>query len=214
MKRCLLVLLLGLGLAACNDNDHDDQVSTEKPALAPSLDVGTYIISTETDEELPMAGKYYSGADGSKLLVLDDDENRAKIVMSYDAKTKAWRSNQSNQAMTVELAHYEKIADQKLLLNQLVGTYDLSFPDGTTVNAEVSAQGKIVSKDPNCVFTGVITESALANTANYQLTNNKCDALKNNSKGYVVVDEDLEPMSFRLVSDTIASKDIWAFAQS
>ncbi|MFH4242365.1 hypothetical protein WAI99_19775, partial [Acinetobacter baumannii] len=23
-----------------------------------------------------------------------------------------------------------------------------------------------------------------------------------------------EPMSFRLVSDTIASKDIWAFAQS
>ena len=50
MKRCLLVLLLGLGLAACNDNDHDDQVSTEKPALAPSLDVGTYIISTETDQ--------------------------------------------------------------------------------------------------------------------------------------------------------------------
>ncbi|HDI1583878.1 hypothetical protein AAFZ78_13150, partial [Acinetobacter baumannii] len=49
---------------------------------------------------------------------------------------------------------------------------------------------------------------------NYQLTNNQCDALKNNSKGYVVVDEDLEPMSFRLVSDTIASKDIWAFAQS
>ncbi len=116
MKRCLLVLLLGLGLAACNDNDHDDQASTEKPALAPSLDVGTYIISTETDQELPIAGKYYSGADGTKLLVLDDDENRAKIVMSYDAKTKAWRSNQSNQAMAVELAHYEKIADQKLCL--------------------------------------------------------------------------------------------------
>lgn len=64
------------------------------------------------------------------------------------------------------------------MLNQLVGTYDLSFPDGTTVNAEVSAQGKIVSKDPNCVFTGIITESALANTANYQLTDNQCDALK------------------------------------
>ncbi|KCX55425.1 hypothetical protein J541_3501, partial [Acinetobacter pittii] len=104
--------------------------------------------------------------------------------------------------------------DQKITLNQLVGNYDLSFPDGTTVNAEVNAQGKIVSKDSNCVFTGVITESALANTANYQLTDNKCDALKNNSKGYVVVDEDLEPMSFRLVSDTVASKDIWAFAQS
>ena len=28
MKRCLLVLLLGF-LAACNDNDHDDQASTE-----------------------------------------------------------------------------------------------------------------------------------------------------------------------------------------
>lgn len=73
---------------------------------------------------------------------------------------------------------------------------------------------KLSRRDPNCVFTGVITESALANTANYQLTDNKCDALKNNSKGYVVVDEDLEPMSFRLVSDTVASKDIWAFAQS
>lgn len=53
--------------------------------------------------------------------------------------------------MTVELAHYEKLLI-KTLLNQLVGTYDLSFPDGTTVNAEVSAQGKIVSKDPNCVY--------------------------------------------------------------
>ena len=63
-----------------------------------------------------MAGKYYSGADGTKLLVLDDDENRAKIVMSYDAKNKTWKSNQSNQVMTVELAHYEKIADQKLCL--------------------------------------------------------------------------------------------------
>lgn len=94
----------------------------------------------------------------------------------------------------------------------MVGTYDLSFPDGIMVNAAVKAEGKIVSKDPNYVFTGVITETALANTANYELSNNKCDALKNNSKGYLVVDEDLEPMSFRLVSDTIASKDIWAFA--
>lgn len=72
----------------------------------------------------------------------------------------------------------KKIDDQKISINQLVGSYDLSFPNGTTVNAEVNAQGKIVSKDPNCVFTGVITESALANTANYQLTDNKCDALK------------------------------------
>ena len=52
MKRYLLALFLSLGLTACND-DHKDQQNTiaESPELAPNLPVGTYIISTVTNED-------------------------------------------------------------------------------------------------------------------------------------------------------------------
>ena len=214
MKCCLWILLLGLGLTACNNDNKDQQETVEKPDLAPGLALGTYIVSVETDQELPMVGKYYSGGDGGKLLVLDDEQDRAKIVMHYDVQSKSWQSNQADKNFKVQFAHYEKIADQKLNLNQLMGTYTLSFADGSMIPVEVKAQGQIISKDQNCMFSGVMSESLLANTATYQLTDNKCEAMKNNVKGYVVMDQDLEPAGFRLLSDTVGSKDIWALAES
>lgn len=216
MKRYLWIPLLTIGLAACNDNDDHSQTNlpVEKPALAPSLDAGTYIVSMESGQDLPMVGKYYSGTDGEKLLVLNDEQDRAKIVMHYDVQSKSWQSNQADQNFKVQFSHYEKIADQKLNLSQLTGMYDFSLADGSTVPVEINAQGQMISKDQNCIFTAKVSESALANTAIYQLTDNKCNALKNNSKGYIVIDEDLQPAHFRLVSDVVASQDVWAFAQS
>lgn len=216
MKHCLLVLLLTLGLTACNDNDDHSQTHpiVEKPILAPSLDVGTYTVSMESGQDLPIVGKYYAAPSGEKLLILNDEQDRAKIVMHYDVQSKSWQSNQADQNFKVQFSGYEKIADQKLNLSQLTGMYDLSFIDGSTVPVEINAQGQIISKDPNCMFTAKVSESTMANTATYQFTNNQCNALKNNTKGYIVLDEELEPAHFRLVSDANASQDIWAFAQS
>ena len=212
MKRNLLALFLSLGLTACND-DHKDQQNTiaESPELAPNLPVGTYIISTVTNEDLPQVGKYYLGQDGNKLLVLNDEQDRAQIVMSYDAKSKTWQSNQKDKNLVIKLDHYEKIVDEKLDINQLIGLYNLSFSNGTTIPIEVKANGQMIAKDPNCTFNGVITASQLANTAIYALTDNKCDLLKNNTQGYIVVDGDLDPTSFRMLSSKLESQDVWAF---
>jgi len=212
MQRCLWVFLLGLALSACHDDNNDRQEQpAEKSEPVPALAMGTYSVSIETDQELPTVGKYYSGTDGTKLVVLNDEQDRAQIVMHYDVATKAWHSNQSDKNLKLEFAHYEKIADQKLSLNELVGSYTLSLADGSSIPVEVKAQGQMISLDQNCSFTAKISESSLANTASYQFTENKCAALKNNEKGYVVVDQDLEPAAFRLLSDTVDSKDLWAF---
>lgn len=212
MQRGVWILVLGLALSACHDDNNDRQEQpAEKPEPVPALAVGTYSVSIETDQELPTVGKYYSGADGTKLVVLNDEQDRAQIVMQYDVSTKTWHSNQSDQNLKLEFAHYEKIADQKLSLNELVGSYTLSLADGSSIPVEVKAQGQMISLDQNCSFTASISESAMANTASYQFTENKCAALKNNEKGYVVVDQDLEPAGFRLLWDTVDSKDLWAF---
>ncbi|RPE31624.1 hypothetical protein EC846_1091 [Acinetobacter sp. BIGb0102] len=212
MQRCLWILLLGLALSACHDDNNDRQEQpAEKSEPVPALAVGTYSVSIETDQELPTVGKYYSGTDGTKLVVLNDEQDRAQIVMHYDVATKTWHSNQSDKNLKLEFAHYEKIADQKLSLNELVGSYTLSLADGSSIPVEVKAQGQMISLDQNCSFTAKISESSLANTASFQFTENKCAALKNNEKGYVVVDQDLEPAAFRLLSDTVDSKDLWAF---
>ncbi|MDR2060687.1 MAG: hypothetical protein LBQ29_04720 [Acinetobacter sp.] len=212
MQRCLWILILGLALSACHDDNHDRQEQpVEKPEPVPALAVGTYSVSIETDQELPTVGKYYSGTDGSKLVVLNDEQDRAQIVMHYDVATNTWHSNQSDKNLKLEFAHYEKIADQKLSVNELVGRYTLSLADGSSIPVEVKAQGQMVSLDQNCRFTAKISESVLANTSSYQFTENKCLALKNNEKGYIVVDQDLEPAAFRLLSDRIGAQDLWAF---
>ena len=216
MKRYLVVLLLSLGLTACNDsNENQDQKDTSsKVEFAPNLEPGTYTVSIETDQELPMAGKYYSGTDGNKLLVINNEQERASIIITYDAQNQTWHSNQTNKTASIKFDHVEKIADQKLDIALLNGSYTLSLASDVTIPLEINAQGQMVSQDANCAFTGIISANQMANTASYQLQENKCDAMKNNTKGYLVVDEDFVPASFRLVSDMSDSQDVWAFSES
>jgi hypothetical protein len=211
MKRWLMVLLFGMGLAACNNDDNQTNTSVNSPELAPSLAEGTYQVSVETSDELPLAGRYYSGADGNKFLVLYDANERAKIVMQYDAKTKKWQSNLNDNSKALIFAHQEQVFASQIGLEQLVGSYTLSLSNGSTVPVEINAQGQLSSKDQNCAFTGAITANQVAQTMSYELTVNSCEAMKNNMKGFVVVDDNSAPASFRLLSASVGSQDILAF---
>lgn len=211
MKRLLMVLLLGMGLAACNDESNQANTSAETAELAPSLAVGTYQVSVETGDELPLAGQYYSGVDGNKLLVLYDATEHAKIIMQYDVKSKKWQSNQSEVNKALVFAHEEKIASSQVQVEQLVGSYTLSLSNDLTVPVEINAQGQISSKAQTCNFSGMITANQLAQTMSYELTANNCEAMKNNIKGFLVVDENSAPASFRLLSASVGSQDILAF---
>lgn len=212
MKHLLLVLPLCLGLVACKEDNKKPVQAKSQTELFPTLATGTYNISMETEQELPSAGKYYSGRDGNKVVVINDEDDRAQIVMSYDAKTKQWQSNQADKNRKIKFSNVSKIEAQKLNINSLTGSYMLSLQDDSRIAMEIQPQGRLISKDKNCQFSGVITESDLDNVAKYQLEKNSCDALKNNNQGYILVDEDLEPASFRLVSDRENAKDLRGFS--
>ncbi|MDS7928273.1 hypothetical protein RMB13_02030 [Acinetobacter sp. V102_4] len=215
MRQYLIVVLLSLGLVACNSSNEDQEQkdTPSKVELAPSLDIGTYTVSIETDQELPMTGKYYSGIDGNKLLVFNDEQDRASIIITYDAKNQMWYTNQADKVTTIKhFDHVEEITGQKVNIASLSGTYTLSLANDVTIPLEINSQGQMASQDANCIFTGVITGNLLVNTASYHLQNNKCDAMKNNTKGYLIVDEDYGPASFRLISDMTNSQDAWAFS--
>lgn len=213
MKNYLVVLLVSLGLTACNDN-HDEVRNNATQTLAPNLAQGTYAVSIETDQEYPMAGKYYSGADGNKLLTINNDEDRAEVVMSYDSKAQKWQTNQDDKNKSIRFAHTDKISDDKIDIGSLSGNYNLSLANGNTLTLQVDNQGQIQGQGENCSFTGLISANQIANTANYQIQKNTCDVLKNNLNGFLVVDEDLSPTNFRLVSSMTGSQDIWAFISS
>ena len=211
MKRYLILLVLSFGLAACND-DHKDQENTGNSVeLAPSLAKGTYSVSVETNDELPMVGKYFSGADGNKLLILNDEQDRAQVVMSYDVKSRTWQANQNN-FKPISFAHVDQLTDQTVDVASLAGSYILSFPNDQQIAFELNSNGTMLSKGSNCSFAGTVTASQINNVLNYQLQNNNCELLKNNTKGYLVVDDDLNPASFRLVSSIAGSQDGWAFS--
>ncbi|RKG34804.1 hypothetical protein D7V21_05475 [Acinetobacter guerrae] len=210
MKHYWVVLLLTFGLAACNDDNKDQQNTDITQNLAPDLSQGTYSVSLETSNELPMTGKYYSGSDGNRLLIMNNDEDRAAIVMSYDAKSKTWQTNQ-NSPVPINFAHIDQITDQAVDIGSLAENYILSFPSDQSIQLEITSSGEIHSKEKNCSFAGTITKSQMNNVINYQIQNNTCDVLKNNTKGYLVIDEDLSPASFRLVSSIAGSQDGWAF---
>ncbi|MPW43286.1 hypothetical protein [Acinetobacter guerrae] len=210
MKHYWVVLLLTFGLAACNNDNKDQQNTNITQNLAPDLSQGTYSVSLETSNELPMTGKYYSGSDGNRLLIMNNDEDRAAIVMSYDAKSKTWQTNQSSP-VPINFAHIDQITDQAVDIGSLAENYILSFPSDQSIQLEITSNGEIHSKEKNCSFAGTIIKSQMNNVINYQIQNNTCDVLKNNTKGYLVIDEDLSPASFRLVSSIAGSQDGWAF---
>lgn len=213
MKYYLVVLLVSLGLTACNDNQ--DEVSDDAiQTLAPNLAQGTYAVSIETDQEYPMAGKYYSGADGNKLLTISNDQDRAEIVMSYNSQAQKWQTNQNDKNKSISFAHTDKIVEEIINIKALNGNYNLSLADGNTLALQVNSQGKIQGRGHNCSFTGSVSANQIANTANYKIQKNNCEVLKNNLEGFLVVDEDLKPTNFRLVSSMTESQDIWAFTSS
>lgn len=215
MKYYLVILFLTLGLIACSDDKEstENTENTDKnPNIAPLLNQGSYNVSVETNDELPLAGKYYSGADGTRLLILNDEQERAAVVMSYDAQKQIWQTTQ-HEATPISFAHTDSILDQAIDIATLAGSYTLSVPDHEYIQFEINNNGAMSSKQNNCAFVGTITSSQMNNVLNYQLQNNNCTALNNNTRGFVVIDDDFKPARFRLVSSATESKDAWAFPQ-
>ena len=208
--RCVAAaLLLPLLLAACGSS-HDDEAPQ---ARVTELAAGAYAVSTGAADN-PVDGKYYAGADGSRLLVLNDSAQQAAALYQRDGNG-AWRATPvATGDTTVDLAGSNAIPASAPDAASLAGRYEVRLSSGATAAFSVGAGGDIVPGTSACKLSGKLAASTLPNTLKLTLATSACGDLPAAIDGYLVVDADYAPAAFRLLGNGGAKPlDLWAYAE-
>lgn len=200
-------------LGGCSNNDSDQGAD---PAPAPTvkvteLAVGTWAVSSG-DVANPTAGKYYAGADGSRLLVLNNAEQLASAVYRRDGNGN-WQAS-PGASSTLELINSNPAPSEPLALGAIGGSYQVRLSGGAVAAFTVNANGDIVAGSSACKLTGKMSASNLAGVLAVSLGASGCDDLPAQSSGFAVRDGDYAPAAFRLLTYTdTALADLWAYAE-
>jgi hypothetical protein len=205
----LPALVPALLLAACGSG-HD----AGAPAVTVTeLAAGVHAVSTG-DAADPVEGKYYAAADGSRLLVLNDREQRAGALYRRDAGGR-WQASPAVTADTaVDLAGGTALSSTVLSAASVAGRYAIGLAGGATASFTVTTGGDILPGDTACKLAGKVAMSALPNALQLALTASGCAGLPARADGYLVVDGDYAPAAFRLLGPGAGTPlDLWAYAQ-
>jgi len=206
MKQTSLILAGGilLALAGCGSDNRDDAA----PVRVTELAAGTYAVSTG-DAASPTAGKYYAAADGSRLVVLNDAQERAQAVYRRDAGG-AWRT--ASGATTLDLLGSAPVAPAALAVAAVAGSYSIRLADGAVAAFSVNAAGDIVPGATACKLSGKLGASPFPSALKLTLAASGCGSLPASADGFAVADGDYAPAAFRLLADASpAVVDLWAY---
>ncbi|MDB5895489.1 MAG: hypothetical protein JWQ88_3020 [Rhodoferax sp.] len=197
-----------LTLAACGGGD-DNQPKVNVDDLA----AGTYVVSTG-DADAPTVGKYYAGADGSRLLVLPDSTDHASQLYRRNAGA-AWAAVPApGRDVTVTLLRSSATTASTLAVASVAGSYVAQVGTGVAASFTVNAAGDITAGATACKLSGKLSAGTLPNTLQLSLATTACGALPASATGVLAVDADYAPASFRLVADNGAQVvDLWAYAE-
>ncbi|QBE66989.1 hypothetical protein EWM63_01000 [Pseudoduganella lutea] len=203
----LLAPFLPLMLAACGSS-HDDDAPTMK---VTELAAGAYAVSTG-DAASPVDGKYYAGADGSRLLVLNNSDQAAAALYRRDGNG-PWRGTPAADADTVvDLTGNNTIAASTPGVASVAGRYEVRLASGAAAAFSVGAGGDIVPGTTACRLSGKVAASTLPNTLKLTLATAGCGDLPAGVEGYLVIDADYAPAAFRLLgTGGTAPLDLWAY---
>lgn len=207
MKQTSLFLAVSvlLALAACGSDNRDDAAV---PVRVTELAAGTYAVSAG-DAANPMAGKYYAAADGSRLVVLNDPQERAQAVYRRDAGG-AWRTVSGGAAL--DLLGSNPTVPATLAVAASAGRYSVRLADGTVAAFSVNAAGDIVPGATACKLSGKLGASAFPSALKLTLATSGCGALPAAADGFAIADGDYAPAAFRLLADASpAVLDLWAY---
>jgi len=208
-------------LSACGSNHDADQPEVKVTDLA----AGVYAVSTG-DAANPTAGKYYSAADGSRLLVLNNSSQQATAVYHRDAGS-TWRltpapaaaaataaTAATTAAASLDLLNSNATTSGTLNVGTIARSYTVRLASDAAAAFSVNAGGEIVAGATSCKLSGKVSVSSLPNTLKLSLTASGCGELPAQSDGYLVVDSDYAPAAFRLLTYSgSALVDLWAYAE-
>lgn len=201
-------MLLPLLLAACGSS-HDDA-----PAIrVTDLPAGAYAVGTG-DAAAPAAGKYYAGADGSRLLVLDNAAQQATAIYRRDGDAPWQRTPAVTGDTALELSSSQAIAAGPLNPTAIAGSYVVRLASGNAAAFSIDGKGAIAAGGTACKLSGKVAVGSLPNVLKLTLATAGCGDLPAQSDGYLVADTDHAPASFRLLTfGASAPVDLWAYLE-
>ena len=208
MKHTSLILAGGvlLALAACGGSD--DHGGDAAPVRVTELAAGTYAVAAG-DAANPTAGKYYAAADGSRLVVLNDAQERAQALYRRDAGG-AWRT--ASGAPALDLLGSTPVMPAALAVAAVAGSYSIRLADGTIAAFSVNAAGDIAPGATACKLSGKLGAAQFPSALKLTLATSGCGALPAAADGFALADGDYAPAAFRLLADdTKAVVDLWAY---
>lgn len=192
----LMPIALGLSLAACGSSDRN------RPTVSiDELAEGAYTISTGS-QDAPTVGRYLSGADGSRLLLVGDDNGVTKVLYRKSGNA-GWVGVPPISLDTrVELLRKDPQVVTAPTLAALAGRYVTTPPAGGVAVFSITAEGDIVAGSASaCRLSGKLVAGVLPGTLKLSLSASNCGDIPASSNGVLSVDGDLAPAAFRLVAD-------------
>ncbi len=196
-------------LAGCmGDGDSGASAKVDVDELA----TGAYSVSIG-DIDTPTVGNYYASADGSRLLVVNDGEDKASRLYRRGAADKDWVAVPTTTA-DVSITLLNSIALPIDVVPDLTGSY-VARIDADTIAKFSIVNGIIKAGDTRCELSGHVSDGALPNTLKLNLMAANCGSiLPAASAGAISIDSDYAPAKFRMLADDgEIVVDLWAYAE-
>lgn len=199
---------LGLTVAACGSNDNTPKVSVD------TLNEGAYTVSTG-NADTPTVGRYLAAADGSRLLVVGDDNGVARSLYRKTGNGDWVAVPPVSQDTRISLLRQDALVVATPTFASLAGHYVTTSPSGGAASFSITTNGRIVADASSaCRLTGTLGTGVLPGTLTLELSTSGCGELPTSSTGVLSVDPDLAPASFRLIADDRSKLiDLRAFAE-
>ncbi|RZT11049.1 hypothetical protein SAMN05216319_0481 [Duganella sp. CF402] len=196
-------------LSACGSSNEPAKPTVKVSDLA----AGMYAVSAG-DSANPTAGRYYSAADGSRLLVLNNSAQQATALYRRDAGGSWQMTPAATQDTSLELLNSSSLQSATLNFTAVARSYTVRLSSGAAAAFSVNANGEIVAGSTSCKLSGKLAASSLPNTLKATLSASSCGDLPAQSDGYLVVDSDYAPAAFRLLTYSGSTPlDLWAYAE-
>ncbi|GLS03209.1 hypothetical protein GCM10007860_03520 [Chitiniphilus shinanonensis] len=205
-------LLASLLLAACgSDGDSQPSPPTSPKVSVDALPAGSYTVAIGAGDALQV-GQYYAGSDGSRLLIVNGDDETAQALYQQGNDGK-WRAVPAPKAdVTVSLAGAESRNSTALDLAQLAGTYQVPLAGGAVAVFSLSADGVITPQGAGCRLSGQASAGKLPGSLALTLTLADCAGLPAQGSGALFADPDYAPALRLIVDDGAKLADLWAYA--
>jgi hypothetical protein len=199
-------------LAGCG-SVHEPTVAQQR-VVVDDLTTGVYAVSSGT-ADAAKAGRYYAGADGSRLLVLDQANGQADALYRRPAGG-AWRAVPAVAGkLPVKLLRSDPAPAPTAAVSiaDLAGNYVVQEASGVVGNFTVRPDGSVVAGASACKLSGKLSAGTLPTTLRLSLKTRACGTLPATSTGVLALNDDDTPARFRLVADNGRQLiDLWAFA--